>query len=49
MDHPQCSELVQLRTTLAEYLSHVLDPRKARGIQLEWLFLLGFIAAALLC
>ena len=49
MDQPQFSEVVQLRNTLTEYLSHVPDPRKARGKQLEWLFLLGLIAAALLC
>ena len=49
MDHSQCNELVQLRTTLIQYLALVPDPRKARGKQLEWLFLLGLIAAALLC
>lgn len=49
MDHPQFSQLVQLRNTLTDYLGHVPDPRHARGKQLEWLFLLGLIAAALLC
>lgn len=41
MDHPQYS-------TLWEALSAVPDPRKARGKQLEWSFILGVIATALL-
>jgi predicted transposase YbfD/YdcC len=41
MDQPQYSKLI-------EPLQHIPDPRKARGKQLEWLFLLGVIAAALL-
>lgn len=42
MDQPQYSSLV-------EALAFVPDPRHARGQQLEWQFLLGLIATALLC
>lgn len=49
MDQPQFTQFDQLRNTLTDYLQRVPDPRKARGKQLEWLFLLGTIAAGLLC
>jgi predicted transposase YbfD/YdcC len=41
MDHPQYS-------TLWQVLAAVPDPRKARGKQLEWTFILGVIATAIL-
>ena len=41
MDQPQYSKLM-------DPLQHIPDPRNARGKQLEWPFLLGVIAAALL-
>ncbi len=41
MDQPEYSNLMAV-------LADVPDPRKARGKQLEWWFILGVIAAALL-
>jgi len=41
MDHPQYS-------TLLDALAAIPDPRHARGKQLEWSFILGVIASALL-
>ena len=41
MDQPQYSSLLNVFAT-------VPDPRKARGKQLEWVFILGVIASALL-
>lgn len=41
MDHPQYS-------TVLDALAAIPDPRHARGKQLEWPFILGVIAAALL-
>lgn len=49
MDHPQFTQFDQLRTSLLDYVQQVRDPRKARGKQLEWLIVLGTIAAGLLC
>ncbi len=40
MDQPQYSSLMRV-------LAGVPDPRKARGKQLEWRFILGVIASAL--
>ena len=42
MDHPQYSKLLPILATIP-------DPRKPRGKQLEWRFIWGVIAAALLC